>query len=141
VADLSHLGPRTIRVDCDVIQADGGTRTAAITGSFIALYDAFNRLVAANEIPGMPINGFMAATSVGVVNGAPLLDLCYEEDCRAEVDLNVVMTEDLRLIEIQGTAERAFERSLLDQLIELAQPGIKELIVWQKKTLMIETDS
>lgn len=141
VVDLSRLGPRTIRLDCDVIEADGGTRTAAITGSFVALYDALTKLIDANEVASLPLRQFMAATSVGMLQGHPLLDLCYEEDSHAEVDLNVIMTDDRRLIEVQGTAERPFERPCLDELVDLAQEGIKQLILWQKKTLMLEKDS
>jgi ribonuclease PH len=141
VIDLSRLGPRTIRLDCDVIEADGGTRAAAITGSFVALYDALTKLINANEVVSLPLNQFMAATSVGMLQGHPLLDLCYEEDSRAEVDLNVIMTDDGRLIEVQGTAERPFERPFLDELVDLAQGGIKQLVLWQKKTRMLEKGS
>jgi ribonuclease PH len=141
VVDLSRLGSRTIRIDCDVIEADGGTRTASITGSFIALHDALIKLIGSNEVPSMPILEFVAAASVGIVNGYPMLDLCYEEDSRAEVDLNVVMTDDGRLIEVQMTAERPFQRPLLNDLIDLAHEGIKQLVLLQKKTLMTETIS
>jgi ribonuclease PH len=141
VIDLARLGPRTIRIDCDVIEADGGTRTAAITGSFVALHDALKKLISVNEVASMPIMEFVAATSVGIVNGSPVLDLCYEEDSRADVDLNVVMTNDGRLIEVQGTAERPFQRALLDELLDLAHAGIEKLIESQKKSLNVETDS
>ncbi|RJP23756.1 MAG: ribonuclease PH [Candidatus Abyssobacteria bacterium SURF_5] len=140
VTDLSRLGSRTIRIDCDVIEADGSTRTSAITGSFIALYDALNKLIVSNEVASMPIIQFVAATSVGIVNGHSVLDLCYEEDSRADVDLNIVMTEDGQLVEIQGTAERPFERLLLDELLDLAREGIQQLVTWQRKTLLIDSD-
>lgn len=140
VTDLARLGPRTIRIDCDVVQADGSTRTAAITGSFVALYDALNRLIGANEVASMPLTEFVAAASVGVVNGHAVLDLCYEEDRWADVDLNVVMTQDGRLIEVQGTAERPFERSVLDELLDLAHVGIGRMIRCQKESLQLEND-
>ncbi len=141
VTDLSHLGPRTLRIDCDVIEADGGTRTAAITGSFIALHDALEGLIRSNEVPAMPIIQSVAATSVGIVNGYPMLDLCYDEDSRADVDLNVVMSSEGDLIEVQGTAERPFERSVLDELLDLAQQGIKQLIECQKQALASDSSS
>ncbi len=136
VVDLTKLGERTIWIDCDVIQADGGTRTAAITGSFIALYDALSRLKRETKIGEIPIKDFVAATSVGIIEGTPALDLTYEEDSKAEVDMNVVMTGGFRLIEIQGTAERqSFSTKELNKLITLAKSGIKKLIQTQNKIL------
>ena len=134
--DLSAVGPRTVRIDCDVIQADGGTRTAAITGALVALHDAFGLLIEKRLIAQMPIRCFIAATSVGIFNGAPVLDLCYEEDSSAEVDLNAIMTEAGEIIEIQGTAEKAvFARKDLDAMLDLADRGIRELIHLQKSAL------
>ncbi len=134
--DLSAVGPRTVRIDCDVIQADGGTRTAAISGALVALHDAFGLLIEMRLIAQMPIRRFIAATSVGIFNGAPVLDLCYEEDSSAEVDLNAIMTEAGEIIEIQGTAEKAvFARKDLDAMLDLADRGIRELIHLQKSAL------
>ncbi|WP_227767697.1 ribonuclease PH [Zhaonella formicivorans] len=136
VVDLKALGERTIWIDCDVIQADGGTRTAAITGSFVALFDALQGLVEQQLVNELPITDFLAATSVGKVNGKLLLDLCYLEDSQAEVDMNVVMTAQGKIIEIQGTAEKQpFSRAELEQLLSLAEKGIRELITLQRKTL------
>ncbi len=136
VVNLETLGERTILIDCDVIRADGGTRTAAITGGFIALYDALSCLVNKGELLNLPIREFVAAVSVGVVEGVPLLDLCYEEDFEAEVDMNVVMTENKTLVEIQGTAEkRAFSREEHNKLLDLAEKGIEKLINEQRKAL------
>jgi ribonuclease PH len=133
VVDLKALGERTLWVDCDVIQADGGTRTAAITGGFVALVLAFQRLREQGAILKMPITHYVAATSVGIVNGTPLLDLAYDEDSRAEVDMNVVKTSDGRYIEVQGTAEtRPFDRAALDALLALADAGIKANIERQR---------
>lgn len=138
-ADLSAMGQHTVRIDCDVIQADGGTRTAAITGAFIAVHDAFARLVESGAIETIPLNEYVAATSVGLLDGIPLLDLCYEEDSRAEVDLNVVATEKGKIIEIQGTAEKEpFDKKMLDELLELAQNGIQQLVKLQKESLGTE---
>ncbi|OGC32331.1 ribonuclease PH [candidate division WOR-1 bacterium RIFOXYB2_FULL_48_7] len=137
VVDPVKLGERTILIDADVIQADGGTRTAAITGSFVALYDAIAYLKKERKLSDDPIKEFLAATSVGIVDGQPLLDLPYSEDFRAEVDMNVVMTESGRLVEIQGTAEgEPFSPKTLNQLLELAGQGIKQLIAIQKKLLL-----
>jgi ribonuclease PH len=134
VTDLRALGERTIWIDCDVIQADGGTRTAAITGSFIALADALQRLRQNGRISNLPLKDFVAATSVGIVEGQPILDLCYAEDSIAEVDMNVAVTGSGKFIEVQGTAEEApFDRPQLDALLELAQAGIRELIGLQRK--------
>ena len=136
VVSLESLGEKTILIDCDVIRADGGTRTAAITGSFIALYDALQNLVQKGELLTLPIKEFVAAVSVGIVDGEPLLDLCYEEDFEAEVDMNVVMTENKKLVEIQGTAEKkSFSREELDNLLSLAEKGIESLIAKQREAL------
>jgi len=133
VMKLNELGERTIWIDCDVIQADGGTRTASITGGFVALVLALQRMRAAGQIKTMPVLDHVAATSVGVVNGTPLLDLAYDEDSKAEVDMNVVKTGDGRFIEVQGTAEGPpFERKALDDLIALADDGIRELVELQR---------
>jgi ribonuclease PH len=133
VTRLPELGERTIWVDCDVIQADGGTRTASITGGFVALVLAMQRLRELAIIKDIPIVDYVAATSVGIVGGAALLDLAYEEDSKAEVDMNFVKTGDGRFIELQGTAEGLpFDRRALDALMELADGGIKELITMQK---------
>jgi ribonuclease PH len=131
---LPELGERTIWIDCDVIQADGGTRTASITGGFVALALAVKRLREAGQLRTMPIQDHVAATSVGVVGGTPLLDLAYDEDSRAEVDMNIVKTGDGRFIEVQGTAEGPpFERAALDALMELADGGIRELVDMQRE--------
>jgi ribonuclease PH len=133
VTRLPELGERTIWVDCDVIQADGGTRTASITGGFVALALALQRLRELAIIKDIPIVDYVAATSVGIVDGSALLDLAYEEDSKAEVDMNFVKTGDGRFIELQGTAEGLpFDRRALDALMELADTGIKELITMQK---------
>lgn len=136
VADLKLLGERTIWIDCDVIQADGGTRTASITGSFIALTDAVISLKRANLIDNMPITDYVAAVSVGIIDGIPLLDLDYEEDSKAEVDMNIVMTGSGKFIEIQGTAEgKPFGDRELDGLIKLGKKGISKIVAAQKKVL------
>jgi ribonuclease PH len=128
VTDLTAFGERTVHIDCDVIQADGGTRTAAITGSFVALVDAFRRLRGEGLVDRMPVKDFVSAVSVGIVEGRMLLDLQYEEDSRAEVDMNVVMTRGGLFIEVQGTAETApFPRDLLSGLTDLAVSGIAML--------------
>jgi ribonuclease PH len=140
VTDLTKIGQRTIWIDCDVIQADGGTRTAAITGSFIALVDAISAMLAQGKIQKNPINDFIAATSVGIIKGMPMLDLNYLEDSTAEVDMNVVMTGSGKFVEVQGTAEKVpFSKSEMDTLIELAQDGIYSLINLQKKALQIDS--
>jgi ribonuclease PH len=134
--DLEAFGERTLKLDCDVIQADGGTRTASITGAMVAAYDAFSRLVEAGAIPAVPARHFVAAISVGVVGGVPLLDLDYIEDSGCDTDMNVVMTEAGHFIEVQGTAEgAAFDRATLNDLLDLAHSGIADLIALQKKTL------
>jgi len=128
VTDLTAFGERTIHIDCDVIQADGGTRTASITGSFVALVDAFRRLHGEGLVAQMPVKDFVSAVSVGIVEGRMLLDLQYEEDSRAEVDMNVVMTRGGLFIEVQGTAEAApFSRDVLNGLTDLAVSGIAML--------------
>ena len=133
VARLTELGERTVWIDCDVIQADGGTRTASITGGFIALALALKKMRDAGQLKSIPLQDHVAATSVGVVDGTPLLDLAYDEDSRAEVDMNIVKTGDGRFIEVQGTAEGPpFERSALDALMELADEGIRELVRLQR---------
>ncbi len=139
VVDLKALPEITIWMDCDVIRADGGTRTASITGSFIALYDALRWLVEHGKIAELPLSEFVSAISVGIVDGVPMLDLCYEEDCRAQVDMNVAMTGSGKLIEVQGTAEdHPFERSELDEMLGLADKGISELISIQRHVLKEE---
>ncbi len=138
VIDLNIIGERTIWVDCDVIQADGSTRTASITGAFICLADALRYARKSGLIEKMPIKDYLAAVSVGIVNGEPLLDLTYEEDSMAEVDMNVVMTGSGKFVEVQGTAEGApFSKKTLDSLIELAADGIKQIIEIQKKIVEI----
>ena len=133
VARLTELGERTIWVDCDVLQADGGTRTASITGGFVAMVLAMQRMREAGQIKAIPVQDYVAATSVGVVGGIPMLDLAYEEDSRADVDMNIVKTGDGRFIEVQGTAEGApFERQALDDLMALGDKGIRELVALQQ---------
>lgn len=128
VVDLSKLGERTIQIDCDVLQADGGTRCASITGAWVALADAIDGLLAKGALSESPLLDSVAAVSVGVVNGQPCLDLDYEEDSGCDADMNVVMTGSGRFVEVQGTAEgHTFERAMLDQLLDLAQGGISEL--------------
>ena len=134
VTAMTEVGERTIWIDCDVIQADGGTRTASITGGFVALVLALERLRQQTVIPRVPITNYVAATSVGVVSGTPMLDLAYDEDSRADVDMNVVKTSDGRFIEVQGTAEGApYERAALDELLALADRGIAALIEKQRE--------
>jgi ribonuclease PH len=134
VTHLEEMGERTIWVDCDVIQADGGTRTAAITGGFVALVLALQKMRAQNQISTMPVREFVAATSVGIVDGVPLLDLAYEEDSRADVDMNIVQTGDGRFVEVQGTAEAApFGRDALLALLDLAGEGVRQLNTLQRE--------
>ena len=136
VFDLKALGERTITLDCDVLQADGGTRTAAITGAFVAAQDAVNRLIAAGKITASPITGPVAAISVGIVEGTPLLDLEYVEDVACDTDMNVVMTGAGHFVEVQGTAEgAAFTRAEMDRLLQLAEKGIGELVELQAAAL------
>ncbi len=136
VVDLAALGERSVIVDCDVLQADGGTRTAAITGAYVALAIALRTLVNYKVIARSPLLNSVAATSVGLISGVPMLDLCYEEDSRAEVDMNVVMTGSDQFVELQATAERApFEDGQLSEMLRLARKGIRELGDWQKQVL------
>jgi len=134
ITDMKQIGERTIWIDCDVIEADGGTRTASITGSFVALVDALVKTKKKGLISKIPIKDYVAATSVGMVNGSLLLDLCYDEDSRAEVDMNVIMTGSGKFIEIQGTAEREpFAKEDMDKMLGLAKIGIEELFSAQRK--------
>ncbi len=136
VVDLGRLGERTIWLDCDVIQADGGTRTASITGAFVALALAINKLIDSKQIETSPIRDWVAAVSVGVFEDRPQLDLCYEQDFAASVDMNVVMTGSGQFVEVQGTAEGPpFSRGRLDELLDLAGQGIRELVALQKRSL------
>ncbi len=136
VTDLVALGETSITVDCDVLQADGGTRTASICGSYLALHDACSRLVAAGKLRRHPLTDALAAISVGILDGVPLLDLPYVEDSQAEVDFNVVMTGAGRFVEVQGTAEgAAFSRAELDALVDLAAGGIAQIVAMQKAYL------
>ena len=136
VVNLADMPEMEVTVDCDVLQADGGTRTASICGGFVALHDAFTRMVAAGDLPASPIIEELAAISVGIVDGVPRLDLPYVEDSTAEVDFNVVMTGSGRFVEVQGTAEgQAFERSELDALVDLAAGGIAEIVTAQRTVL------
>jgi len=136
VVDLKKLGERTLHLDCDVLQADGGTRTASITGAFIALQDAIHGLMASGLLKESPVTDSVAAISVGLMNGQGLLDLDYEEDSQCDTDMNVVMTGSGHFIEIQGTAEgQAFTRQEMNTLLDLAQDGIKTLVLAQQKSL------
>lgn len=136
VTNLEVLGERTFTVDCDVLIADGGTRTAAITGAYPALLQAFSKLVEAGSLSSVPLTAAVAAVSAGVVDGIPMLDLCYEEDASAEVDFNVVMTSDGRFVEVQGTAEgRPFDRSAMDDLLAMADDGVRRLFEVQRQAL------
>jgi len=137
VVDLEKLGERQIQIDCDVIQADGGTRTASITGAFVALADAVNGLLAAGKLAANPLRDHVAAISVGIVGGTPVLDLDYIEDSGCETDMNVVMTGDGRFVEVQGTAEGVpFSREEMNALMALAEKGIAELVQMQKRALL-----
>lgn len=136
VIDLKALGERTIWIDCDVIQADGGTRTASITGAFVAMLEAIQYALEIKMIDTHPVKDYVAAVSIGIVNGEPLLDLTYEEDSAAEVDMNVVMTGSGQYIEIQGTAEtKPFDNSRLQELLTLAESGIRDIVTLQKEAL------
>lgn len=136
VVDLNKIGERTVWIDCDVIEADGGTRTASITGSFIALFDCMHSMIEKKIIDTIPIENFLAAVSVGIVDGEILVDLCFEEDSRAQVDMNVVMDSKGELIEVQSTAElKPFSREDFDKMLEKATSAIKEIIEIQKKIL------
>lgn len=139
VVDFNALGERTIWIDCDVIQADGGTRTTSITGSFVALVDAVNKLHKEKPFKIYPIRSFVSATSVGIVNGEKIIDLCYEEDSNAMVDMNIVATDEGEFIEVQGTGEEApFKRSELNELLDLAEKGVKQMIQIQKEALKMD---
>jgi len=136
VVDLERLGERTIWIDCDVIQADGGTRTASITGAFVALGLALEKLVAAGTLSAVPLRDYLAAVSVGIVDGEILLDLCYEEDSRADVDMNFVMTAGKKLVEVQATAEhQVFDETQLGKMLALAAQGVQTLIAKQQAIL------
>ncbi len=138
VVDLKAIGERTLQMDCDVIQADGGTRTAAITGAFVAAHDAVSFMLEKKLVASSPIRDFVAAVSVGVYEGKPVLDLDYAEDSACETDMNVVMTGSGGMVEVQGTAEgHPFSRTELDQMLDLAGQGIKQLIATQKTALKI----
>jgi ribonuclease PH len=139
VTALDKLGDRTIQVDCDVIQADGGTRTASITGAFVALHDAVSTLLARQLIAASPIRDFVAAVSVGIYQGVPILDLDYAEDSSCDTDMNVVMTGSGGLVEVQGTAEgHPFTRAEMDAMVDLAQAGIRELVAIQHRALGLD---
>src|SRR6266481_6547950 len=136
VTDLQRLGERTIFLDCDVIQADGGTRTASITGAFVALGLALEKMVEAGTLTSVPLRDFVAAVSVGIVDGEPLLDLNYEEDSRADVDMNFVMTAGYKLVEVQATAEhQVFDEQQLSKMLTLARQGVQSLIAKQQGVL------
>lgn len=136
VADLTKLGERTIWIDCDVIQADGGTRTASITGAFVALGLALGKLVQAGTLPSVPLKDFVAAVSVGIVDAEVLLDLCYEEDSRADVDMNFVMTAGGKMVELQATAEhQVFDDAQLSKMMAYARQGVQALIAQQQAVL------
>ncbi|MBD8541522.1 MAG: ribonuclease PH [Massilia sp.] len=136
--NLHAFGERTLHLDCDVIQADGGTRTAAITGAMVAAHDAFSTLLSSCAITALPVRHFVAAVSVGMVNGMPVLDLDYPEDSDCDTDMNVVMNDQGHFIEVQGTAEgAAFDRAAMDRLLDLAQAGIADLIHLQKQALRV----
>ena len=133
VIDMGMLGERSIILDCDVLQADGGTRTAAITGAYIALSSAIRQLVKFGALKKSPIRDFVAATSVGLIRGTPILDLCYEEDSQADVDMNVVMTGSGKFVELQATAEKtAFDDAQMSEMLALARSGIQQLVAIQK---------
>jgi ribonuclease PH len=139
VIDYKALGENTILLDCDVLQADGGTRTAAITGAYVALADAVTYLRERNALKGEPLTGAVSAVSAGIVDGTPLLDLAYEEDVRAETDMNMVLTADGRFVEVQGTAEgQPFDRKLLDVLLDLGVAGCAELSRLQREALALD---
>ncbi len=138
VVDMNALGERSVIIDCDVLQADGGTRTASITGAFVALHMALQKLVQYGRLKRMPVRDFLAATSVGIVKDKAMLDLCYEEDSTAEVDMNVVMTGAGRFVELQATAElAAFDDNQMMEMVALGRVGVRDLILLQKKALGI----
>ena len=139
VVDLKALGERTLWIDCDVIQADGGTRTTSISGAFIAMVDAINKIHKTKPFKVYPIRNFVAATSVGILNGEKILDLCYEEDSKAMVDMNIIMTDEGEFVEVQGTGEeRPFSRAELNELLDLGEKGIKQMIQVQKDSLKMD---
>lgn len=139
VIDLEKLGERTIWIDCDVIQADGGTRTTSISGAFIAMVDAINKIHKTKPFKVYPIRNFVAATSVGILNGEKILDLCYEEDSKAMVDMNIIMTDEGEFVEVQGTGEeKPFSRGELNELLDLGEKGIKQMIQVQKDSLKMD---
>lgn len=139
IMDFKAIGEKTIWIDCDVIQADGGTRTSSITGSFIALVDAVNKLHKHTPFEVYPIRNYVAAVSVGILNDQKILDLCYEEDSNAQVDMNIVMTDAGEFIEVQGTGEeRPFSRNDLNELLELGDKGIKQVIQFEKECLKMD---
>jgi ribonuclease PH len=141
VIDRKNIGERTLWVDCDVLQANGGTRVASITSSFVAAYIALNKFTKKGKIDNLPIDKFLAAVSVGIVDGKPMLDLCYEEDYKADVDMNVVMTGNGDIIEIQGTAENEpFNRKELDKLLDLAETGIEKIVKMQREIIFSYED-
>jgi ribonuclease PH len=136
VVDMAALGERTVTIDCDVIQADGGTRTASITGAFVAMSLALRKLASFKAVKRIPIRDYVAATSVGLVNGMPMLDLCYEEDSQAEVDMNIVITGAGKFVELQATSEKMpFDDAQLSALLELGRKGVEELIAIEKQVL------
>lgn len=136
IVDMSVLGENTIILDCDVLQADGGTRTAAITGAYVALVDSLNWALGKGHIKSLPLQGSVAAVSVGIIDGSAMIDLCYEEDVRAETDMNIVCTGDGKFIEVQGTAEgKPFDRALLDNLLDLGAEGCRQLAKLQHQAL------
>lgn len=139
VVDLKALGERTLWIDCDVIQADGGTRTTSISGAFIAMVDAVNKIHKSKPFKVYPIRNFVAATSVGIVNDEKILDLCYEEDSNAKVDMNVIMTDEGGVVEVQGTGEESpFTRNELNELLDLGEKGVKQMIQIQKESLKMD---
>ena len=139
VVDLKALGEKTLWIDCDVIQADGGTRTTSISGAFIAMVDAINKIHKTKPFKVYPIRNFVAATSVGILNGEKILDLCYEEDSKAMVDMNIIMTDEGEFVEVQGTGEeKPFSRAELNELLDLGEKGIKQMIQVQKDSLKMD---
>lgn len=139
VVDLKALGEKTLWIDCDVIQADGGTRTTSITGAFIAMVDAVNKLHKEKPFKVYPIRSFVAATSIGIVNGEKVIDLCYEEDSNAKVDMNVIGTEEGEFVEVQGTGEESpMTRKELNELLDLGEKGLKQMISIQKNALKMD---
>lgn len=139
VVDLKALGEKTLWIDCDVIQADGGTRTTSITGAFVAMVDAVNKLHKEKPFKVYPIRSFVAATSIGIVNGEKIIDLCYEEDSNAKVDMNIIGTHEGEFVEIQGTGEESpMTRSELNELLDLGEKGLKQMIEIQKSALKMD---